>query len=422
MRRSRYFIVAAAWAALFGTSAPALAQRLLGIDVSYYQGNISAANWTTLHTTNSRDFVIIRASRGGTTGFYNSANPSQDTLSRRYDDPYFVQNINRSTTAGLFAGSYHFSRPDVIETTENSGGIRNTGTDEADHFIQMAGAFMRPGYLLPVHDFEAGDGIRTDAEMAQFCIDFSARIYEKMGIRPAIYTNGNYAANILAASGGSLPAQVVAAYPKLWSARWPNQSDPNSIDVQSPNNPKDTYTPIYGPWDDAGTTHPWTFWQYASTMRLSGYNNGNSNIDVDVVNGGIEVLKDQLVPALWMKDSDGVYRDGNWSNFAKWNSGQAPIAPVTGPGQMTPIGTQTMPTARLPGTVVGTVDVTDGQNDTVILDVPSASITVTLDSGTYNIRKLYAREALNITGGSLGTNYIPPDPNIAYPSDRKSVV
>ena len=94
----------------------------------------------------------------------------------------------------MFAGSYHFSRPDIIASTLNSSGIANTGTDEANHFIQMAGPCMRPGYLLPVHDLEAGDGIRTDSEMAQFALDFSNRIYEVMGIRPAIYINGNYAA------------------------------------------------------------------------------------------------------------------------------------------------------------------------------------------------------------------------------------
>jgi autotransporter-associated beta strand protein len=43
----------------------------------------------------------------------------------------------------------------------------------------------------------------------------------------------------------------------------------------------------------------------------------------------------------------------------------------------------------------------------VILDRPSANITVTLSSGTHSIRKLYAREALNITGGSLTIGYTP---------------
>jgi autotransporter-associated beta strand protein len=48
-----------------------------------------------------------------------------------------------------------------------------------------------------------------------------------------------------------------------------------------------------------------------------------------------------------------------------------------------------------------------GQNDTVILERPNADITVTLSSGSHNIRKMYMREALNITGGSLTINYNP---------------
>jgi autotransporter-associated beta strand protein len=400
------------------TSEVALAQRVLGLDISAWQGNISQTTWNNIKNVENRQFVILRSSRGGTTGYYDQNNsdnnPPTNTFSQRYDDPYYVQNINRATTAGMFAGSYHFSRPDIIASTLNSGGIANTGADEADHFIQMAGAFMRPGYLLPVHDFEAGDGIRTDNQLAQFCLDFSNRIYEVMGIRPAIYTNGNYAANILGTATNPSPSQTVAAYPTLWSARWPNQADPNSIDVQN-GEPKDTYTPIYGPWDDFGVTHPWVFWQYASTGRLQSFNNGGSNLDMDVVHGDIEYLKDYLVPALWMNNNNG-----DWSTLANWNSGQSPIVPVPGPGQVAPVGTQTLPTSRLPGAAGS--GVTSGQHDTVILDRPSANITLTLSTGTHNIRKMYMRETLNITGGSLTINY---DPNyvsdtVNYPNALRS--
>jgi len=61
--------------------------RVLGIDVSTYQGDITTANWSTLRTTDSRDFVIIRSSRGGTTGEdhrqggYPSGNNTQYYLS-----------------------------------------------------------------------------------------------------------------------------------------------------------------------------------------------------------------------------------------------------------------------------------------------------------------------------------------------------
>ncbi len=205
-----FYVVAVMLAALSCSATPAVAQRALGLDISAWQGNISQATWNNIRNVENRSFVFIRSSRGGTTGFYNQSNPDNDdppgqnTLSQRYDDPYFVQNITRATTAGMFAGSYHFSRPDIVAGTLNSGGLQNNGTDEANHFIQMAGAWMRPGYLLPVHDFEAGDGIRTDNEMAQFAIDFSNRIYEVMGIRPAIYVNGNYSHNILGGASAAL--------------------------------------------------------------------------------------------------------------------------------------------------------------------------------------------------------------------------
>src|SRR6476659_9609393 len=247
-------------AAMLAVSSPASAQRLLGIDISAHQGNIfldatgnpNDSNWATLHNANNRAFAFIRSSRGGTTGYdhrqgaYPAGNNTAFNLSERYDDPYFVQNINRATAVAMYAGPYHRSRADIIATTTNSGGIANTGTDDSNHFIQMAGAWMRPGYLAPVLDFEDGDTFRTDQEMAQFALDFSNRIYAVMQIRPAIYINGNYAFNILsgadAATRAALaqqpsvrPTVTSPAFPTLWNARWPNQTDPYSIDVQNGN-------------------------------------------------------------------------------------------------------------------------------------------------------------------------------------------
>lgn len=389
-------------------------QRLLGIDVSAHQGSMSQTTWSNIATLENRKFTIIRASRGGTTGedHRQGGYPAGDRfydLSCRYDDPYFVQNLNRATAAGMLVGSYHFSRPDVIAGSTNSSGqpiaVSNNGTDEADHFMQMAGAWMRPGYLIPVHDFEAGDGLRTDEEMAQFCVDFSNRIYEKMKIRPAIYLSGNYAENILggasqalrdqlAQPAATLPSVVSPCYPTLWTARWPNGSGNQYTGNIQTDEPDFTVSYIYGPWDDYGTVRPWIFWQYSSGERLQSFNSGNSNLDADVAHGGMEFLEDQLVPAVWWNDSSGA-----WTTLTNWNSGQTPLAPVISPGQLTPAATGPLPTPRLPST-----------NDTVILERPDVNITVTLSSGAQNIRKLYVREALNITGGSLTINYTPsPD-------------
>jgi autotransporter-associated beta strand protein len=390
--------------------------RLLGIDVSAWQGNISQTTWNNLRSVDNRHFVFVRATRGGTTGVDKRAGgfPSSDnttfTLSQRYDDPYFVQNMNRATAAGMFAGSYHFARPEIIASTTNSGGIANAARDEADHYMQMAGAFMRPGYLLPTFDLETGDGVRTDNELAQYSIDFSDRVYETMGIRPMIYINGNYAANVLGGASTTRrdqlakpalaqPSLAGPAFAKLWIARYTNQANPDEINVQT-GHPNNGLSSVYGPWDDYGSTHPWVFWQYASTGRLTSFNSGNSNLDFNVLHGGLEYLKDQLVPAVWWTNTSG-----DWSTLANWNSGQNPTPPIRAPDQLAPIGTQTMPTRRLPG-AAGTGP-TSGQHDTVILDRPNADITVTLSTGSHNIRKLYLRETFRMTGGSLTVNYVP---------------
>jgi autotransporter-associated beta strand protein len=376
-----------------GTAERAVGQtRSLGVDISAWQGNLSQSTWNSFAGAGNRDFAFIRSSRGGTTGYYNQSNasntnpPGQNTLSQRYDDPYFVQNITRAMAAGMLAGPYHFGRMDIIESTLNANGIANNGSDEADHFIQMAGPWMRPGYLLPVFDLEAGINERTPNELAQFAIDFSDRIYEVMDIRPFVYIGGNYAADIQNASA-SLRNELVQKYPNLWTPRYANQSDPDSIPVQTAH-PKDYTSGVYGPWDDYGTTHPWSFWQYASTGQVPGY---GGNLDVNVAQGGMEFLKDKFVPAVWMNDSNG-----DWSILTNWNSGITPVAPVQGPGQVARVGTLVLPETRLPTS-----------NDTVILDKPASDITVNLSSGNHDIRKLYARESLNITGGSLNIGYVP---------------
>jgi autotransporter-associated beta strand protein len=378
--------------ALFGAATLSQAQqvRSLGIDVSDYQGNISTTSWATLkRATNvsvggvlgdGRDFVFIRASRGGTTGVYNendpnNTSPGTNTLSQRYDDPYFVQNINRATANGLFCGPYHFVRPDIIATTKNSGGIANTGTDEANHMLQMAGPWMRPGFLLPVCDLEAGQSQHNIADLTAWCTNFSAQIYAVMGIRPMMYINGNYA--------NSVQAPIVTYFPNLWSARYATNADPQT------SNPSDSYAPIYGPWDDPPyPAQPWDFWQYSSSGSIHAI---SGNVDIDVAQGRIEFIKDFLVPALWATNISG-----QWTTLLNWNSGQTPVAPPYDAGQPVPIGTQTLPTPSLPGT-----------NDTVILNVPGANVTVTLASGAQSIRKLYVSETLNITGGSLTVNYVP---------------
>lgn len=384
-------ISASSAAVLFGATGasaqvqqpPSSGDRVLGLDVSAWQQDISQATWNDIRNVENRQFVFIRSSRGGTTGYYNQSNPDniggENTLSQRYDDPYFAQNITRATNAGMLAGPYHFGRLDIISSTLNSGGIPNNGADEADHFIQMAGAWMRPGYLLPTFDLEAGIPERNPAQLTQFSLDFSNRINEVMGIRPIIYINGTYANRV--------ESSAVAAFPNMWIARWPNQENPGAINVQT-GQPDDSLSSLYGKWDDFGDPQPWKFWQYTSWGRLNSFNSGGSNLDLNVAQGNIEFVKDYQVPALWTSPSDG-----NWVTMSNWNSGQNPAAPVQGPGQVARVGTLDLPVARLPGL-----------QDNVDINRPNENITVTLDRGYQSVRRFNLNERLNVSGGALNAS------------------
>lgn len=356
--------------------------RVTGVDVSAWQGTV---NWTNVAKPvaqggGGKAFAFIRSSRGGTTGFYNQSDPEnnngQNTLSQRYDDPFFASNINNATAAGMLAGPYHFARPDIIASTLNSGGIANTGTDEADHMIQQAGPWMKPGYLLPTFDLESGNPERTSSQLSQFSVDFSNRIFAVKGIRPLIYTGQSYA--------NYVNSTVPAAFPHLWIPRWPNQSNPDAIDIQNGNPPPSPAgSNVYGKWNASFPTipnpQPWAFWQYASTIKVPGIGGGTANVDGNVAHGDIEFVKDFLVPALWMNDNSGT-----WTTVSNWNTNADP----SGLG----------PAARLPGQGAA------GLNDTVQLDRPSANITVTVPSGSHSVRRLFNNETLTLTGGTLNVS------------------
>ena len=376
---------------------------------------------------------MVRSSRGGTTGLdQGQGTPgggSAATGSLRYDDPRFVQNMVRANNAGLFTAPYHFAKP------SNPG---NTGADEAAHFIQAAGAWMRPGYMLPMFDLEDGQSLGGDP-LAQFSVAFSDHIYAQKGIRPSMYINGNYSSILQSASNSAnadpslaflrdrlakpsttgSPSVIGPGFPLLINARYPAGSgNPYSGDIQN-ENPKLTASSFYGPWDDYGNSQPWGIWQYSSGEAIPGLS--DPNVDGDIAQGDLEYVKDMLVPAVWMNDANG-----DWSTLLNWNSGQPVVAPIIPEEQADPYSpTGPLPVARLPGAAGS--GPTAGSNDTVILERQGANITVTVSTGSHNIRKLYMRETLNITGGTLTINYDPNysndfdnNPGTTYPNALRS--
>jgi len=355
----------------------ASAQRVKGLDTSSVASGTSGPSQALWNSAYSQgyEFAFVRSSRGGTTA-----------AAGLFDDPAVFNNLTRATAAGMLAGTYHYTRPDLTG---------HTGADEAIHYMNYTGSYMKPGYLLPVVDVEALlGGAQNPAGLTAFISEMITTIEAQKGITPLVYMNTSYSNDQLQKSlafTGSTPRTY------QWLAR------PGS-DGLTGNPPVPTgYPNPYGMWDPAYTTKtnsrepavkPWVFWQQTLDTTPAGL----FKIDIDYANGNMEFVKDFLVPALWTNAGSG-----DWSTVANWNSDNP-----------TYNGTiQSGPAPRLPNN--SNLDWVKLQN--------TGGGTVTISSGAQTVRKLYTQQPLNISGGSLSVSYTPGSGGqFDVPSEFKAAV
>jgi autotransporter-associated beta strand protein len=364
------------WAGFLGSTvalavlgaAPAYGQRVFGLDTSSAANPAAPSQTAWNNAFNDADgdgvaykFAFVRSSRGGTSD------------ATRLDDGHFYDNITRGTNAGMLVGSYHYARADV--TT-------HTAADDASHYLERAGMYMKPGYLLPVFDLEAGGAQHTQASLTTWSMQFVNTIFNAKGIYPIVYTNSSYNNDEV---GAELAWFNFTTNPRTnprtfqWLAR-----PSGNLQTGEPG-AATNYPNPYGAWDPnfIGRTNsrdpainPWAFWQNG---------NGSPNgflIDFNAANGNIEFVKDFLVPALWTNAGSG-----DWGTIENWNSDNP-----------TYNGTiQSGPAPRLPNNQ--SLDWVKLQN--------SGGGTVTISSGARTVRKFYTQQPLNITGGSLSVGYTP---------------
>ncbi len=210
-------------------------QTPLGIDVSHHQGTI---NWN-LVANDGKVFAFVKATEGFT-----------------YDDPNFQTYMTNGVNAGVIMGAYHFARPD-----------NNSATDEANHFVSVAGNFIGNGFLPPVLDFEDPnanthlDQIYSSQYLTNWVQTWMNRVEALTGVRPVIYLSSHYA-NFLNAS--------LNVYP-LWIAK------PGT----APNTPP----------NDIGNWNDWLFKQYSWNGSVNGI---SGNVDLDSYHGTTSDFNDMI--------------------------------------------------------------------------------------------------------------------------------
>ncbi len=230
----------------------ALADRASGIDVSHYQGTITASQWTQVFS-NGKTFAWSKA---------DESNINAD------NDSTFVNNMINGRAAGLYMGAYHFARPE-----DNSD-----ATIEAAHFLSVvqpngpsgANNFLGAGYFRPMLDIET-DAAAGATYLSNWINTFCNYIVAHGGgprVEPLVYMNSNYASNYVNSSVTGLDLDV-ASYGT-------NPSNP----------PVPTGNPSTGVWPT------WAYWQYGSKGVVPGI---SGNVDMDVANGDINFVKQFVI-------------------------------------------------------------------------------------------------------------------------------
>lgn len=162
-------------------------------------------------------------------------------------DARLSQNMTNANAAGVLIGPYHYGRPD-----SNSSNPLDA-VNEANDFVDAIQPYYNSSalYLKPVLDLEEFLDLPTLAQerayLSEWVRDFSDQVNSRLGVRPIIYCNGNFAQNYLEAN--------IATH-ELWFAK---PSSTNNFASASP----PTAANI-GIWDE------WTFWQWTWTGNIGG--------------------------------------------------------------------------------------------------------------------------------------------------------
>ncbi len=161
------------------------------------------------------------------------------TEGKDFTDKKFVQNWTNANKTDIKVGAYHFLS------------YENSGQEQAQHFINTVPKVE--GSLPPMIDieFDMLTVLPDDEVTIDIIGDMITELESYYGVKPVLYVTYDSYTRFIQGNFDDYPIWIV-----------------------------DVNKPVDMPDDSE-----WMFWQYSQTSRLSGINQGKSNVDFDVYNG-----------------------------------------------------------------------------------------------------------------------------------------
>ena len=208
-----------------------------GLDVSRWQSSDQAGNplnWATVRGVGFQ-FAFVKATEG-----------------LNITDPFLNVLVPGARSAGLLTGVYHICWP-----------ADNPAATEAAYFLQVAGQYVAPGFLVPVLDIEPRYNIHG-AAMVRWIDEWAGAVRAAKGVNPVIYCSASVAADLHNAD------PTIDGRYHLWLAGYAPAAQPNT-----------------GGWGS------WAFWQYTDTGTVPGIE--GHNVDLDWFNGNEQSLAQYII-------------------------------------------------------------------------------------------------------------------------------
>ncbi len=171
----------------------------------------------------------------------------------------FEDRVNKAKQAGLLVGVYHFARP-----INKAGNPQNDAEAEAESFINLAGDYIREGYLRPTLDIEDNSygehpELLGKEPLAQWIKTWMDTVELSTGVQPMLYMNP-YLFEFLSDSS-------IANLHDAWM-----------VDFRETE-------PVFGENPDTKGWNTWSFWQYKWDVHFS-----QGQADLNVFNGDFQEL------------------------------------------------------------------------------------------------------------------------------------